>query len=143
MRLRAQSKSFAEHNWLATCETAGWVTWATALGGDLRNADSLVCCFADYQSAGRAMVRDAGTQSERLSSNTPYAGWQPLTTGWQPALRECGAAHLRKEDSLVYQSLSQSSRAATVFGARLYAKHQDGCDLQFPIFNHRSSVEAH
>ena len=29
MRLRAQSKSSAEHNWLATCDTAGWAACAT------------------------------------------------------------------------------------------------------------------
>ena len=29
MRLRAQSKSSAEHNWLATCETADWAVCAT------------------------------------------------------------------------------------------------------------------
>jgi len=38
---------------------------ATALGAaDPRNADSPVCCFADCQSAGRAVVRD-GRESER------------------------------------------------------------------------------
>ena len=29
MRLRAQSKSSAEQNWLATCETADWAVCAT------------------------------------------------------------------------------------------------------------------
>ena len=29
MRLRAQSNSSAEHNWLATCETADWAVCAT------------------------------------------------------------------------------------------------------------------
>jgi hypothetical protein len=49
---------------LAICETAGWAACATALGAvDPRNADSPVRCFADCQSAGRAVVRD-GRESE-------------------------------------------------------------------------------
>ena len=70
------------------------------VAADLRNADSPVCCFADCQSARREAVRDAATQSERLSSNTTDAGWQPalqMRVGrrFRPAPRATPAPLLR------------------------------------------------